>query len=58
MFHSMRVRQIVRLHNAQLEHEYQRIRDMAHVKSNSLVIENLNSTKDLDDYLARDNNEC
>lgn len=53
MFHSMRVRQMVRLHNAQLEHEYQRIRDVARIKSHSrLTIENLNSMKDLEDLLA------
>ncbi|XP_012228667.1 dnaJ homolog subfamily C member 4-like [Linepithema humile] len=57
MFHSMRVRNIVRLHDAQLEQEYQRIRGVARTKSNSLVIENLNSIKDLNDYLARDNSE-
>jgi len=58
MFHSMRVRKIVRLRNALLEDEYQRIRRTAHIKSSHLAIENLNSLEDRKEYLAKDNSEC
>lgn len=62
MFHSMRVREIVRLRSVQFEREYQQIRDRAHLRNsnesnNRLIIENLNSLKDLDEYVAGENSK-
>lgn len=59
MFYSMKVRKIVILRNAQIEYEYQQIRDSALIKnSNHSALKDINSIEDLDEYLTKNNSEC
>lgn len=55
MFHSLKIRKILILQNSELEYKYQEIRSIAHSKSNNkqYIIENINSAKELSEYLAR-----
>ncbi|KAL6439484.1 hypothetical protein ACFW04_003951 [Cataglyphis niger] len=57
MVYSIRMKKIVSLRNNQLENEYQRTRNVALSKSNDsqYIIENINSAKDLDEYLDNKN---
>lgn len=58
MFYSMKMRQMVSSRNNQLEIEYQMARNVAQRNSNNsrYAVENINSVKDLDDYLTETKN--
>lgn len=57
MVYSIRMKKIVSLRNNQLENEYQQARNVARSKSNDsrYIIENINSAKDLNEYLDNKN---
>lgn len=58
MVYSIRMKKIVNLRNNELENEYQQTRNVAYNKSNDsqYVIENINSAKDLNEFLDKDSN--
>lgn len=57
MFHSLKIRKILILQNSELENKYQKIRSIAHSKSNNnqYIVENINSAKEFSEYLAKSN---
>ncbi|XP_018402177.1 PREDICTED: dnaJ homolog subfamily C member 4-like [Cyphomyrmex costatus] len=59
IFYSIKVRKIVALRNALIEHKYQQIRESVHIKADKFSIKDLNSEEDFKEYLTEDSSsEC